>query len=57
MDTCYLVRKVVEEGGWNAKIMGYFFLPDVVTSKPEVSSNPSSVNYNNSNGTVPDVIA
>lgn len=50
LDTCYLVRKVVERNGWNAKIMGYFFLPDVVTSKPEVASKPASVAYNNSNG-------
>ena len=50
LDTCYLVRHVVETNGWNAKIMGYFFLPDVVTSKPAVASNPASVAYNNSNG-------
>lgn len=50
LDTCYLVRKVVEANGWNASIMGYFFLPDVVTSKPEVASKPASVAYNNSNG-------
>ena len=30
--------------------MGYFFLPDVVTSKPEVASEPACVAYNNSNG-------
>ena len=50
LDTCYLVRKAVEAKGWNAKIMGYFFLPDVVTSKSEVSSQKASVDYNNSNG-------
>ena len=50
LDTCYLVRKVVEANGWKASIMGYFFLPDVVTSKPEVASQPASVSYNNSNG-------
>lgn len=50
LDTCYIVRKVCERNGWNAKIMGYFFLPDVVTSKPEVASNAAALAYNNSNG-------
>lgn len=50
LDVCYLVRRAVEANGWNAKIMGYFFLPDVVTSKDEVASQPASVDYNNSNG-------
>lgn len=50
LDVCYLVRKVMDDNGWNAKIMGYFFLPDVVTSKSEVSNQKSSVDYNNSNG-------
>ena len=30
--------------------MGFFFLPDVITSKPQVASDPVKVNYNNSNG-------
>ena len=50
LDVCYLVRHVIRTAGWNAKIMGYFFLPDVVTSKPEVAARPGSVAYNNSNG-------
>lgn len=50
LDTCYLVRKVVAEQGWDARIMGYFFLPDVVTSIPKVANSTSSVAYNNSNG-------
>lgn len=50
LDVCYIVRKIIKRNGWNAKIMGYFFLPDVVTNKPEVSSKPASVAYNNSNG-------
>ena len=50
LDTCYIVRKVCERNGWNAKIMGYFFLPDVVTSKPEVANNAAAKAYNNSNG-------
>lgn len=50
LDTCYMVRQIAKNNGWNAKIMGYFFLPDVVTSKPEVAKNPGAVAYNNSNG-------
>lgn len=50
IDTCYLIRKVAAINGWNIKIMGYFFLPDVVTSKPEVSKADGVKRYNNSNG-------
>ena len=50
LDVCYLVRHVIRTAGWNAKVMGYFFLPDVVTSKPAVASEPACVAYNNSNG-------
>lgn len=50
LDVCYIVRQIIKRNGWNAKIMGYFFLPDVVTNKPEVMAKPASVAYNNSNG-------
>ncbi len=50
LDVCYIVRQIIKRNGWNAQIMGYFFLPDVVTSKPEVMAKPSCVSYNNSNG-------
>lgn len=52
IDTCYIVRQALEEQGLDGKgnIMGFFYLPDVVTSKTEVSANASSVEYNNSNG-------
>ena len=52
IDTCYIVRKTLEEMGLagNGNIMGFFFLPDVVTSKPEVAANSVSCEYNNSNG-------
>ena len=50
VDTCYLVRKVVDDYGLDARIMGYFFLPDVVTGKMPVFYNPAAVAYNNSNG-------
>ncbi len=52
IDTCYIVRKLMEENGWAAasKIMGFFFLPDVATSKPEVMKEPKTVKYNQRNG-------
>ncbi|MBM6939177.1 hypothetical protein H7U37_11700 [Pseudoflavonifractor phocaeensis] len=52
LDTCYIVRKAMEERGWSSfgNIMGFFFLPDVVTSKPEVAAVTSYVDYNHSNG-------
>lgn len=52
LDVCYIIRKALEDKGWGAcgNIMGFFFLPDVVTSKPEVAAIESSVAYNHSNG-------
>ena len=52
IDTCYIIRKVLAELGLthNSALSGFFFLPDVVTSKPEVATMPASVAYNNSNG-------
>ena len=52
IDTCYIVRQLMNENGWSAsgKIMGFFFLPDVVTSKAEVAANKTAVMYNKRNG-------
>ena len=52
LDTCYIVRKVLEDKGWTASgnIMGFFFLPDVVVSRPEVAAIPTVVNQNYANG-------
>ena len=52
IDTCYIVRQLLNENGWSAsgKIMGFFFLPDVVISKREVAANPTVVKYNKRNG-------
>ena len=52
LDTCYIVQKALEDMGraQSANVMGFFFLPDVITSKPQVASDPVKVNYNNSNG-------
>ena len=51
LDTCYIVNKVIEENGWtgNAKVMGFFFLPDVVISKLSHDEH-AAVSYNRSNG-------
>ena len=52
LDTCYIVQKALENMGMAqfANVMGLFFLPDVVTSKPQVASDPAKVKYNSSNG-------
>lgn len=52
LDTCYIVQKALEGMGkaQSANVMGFFFLPDVVTSKPQVAADPVKVNYNSSNG-------
>ena len=52
LDACYIVQKALEEIGnaASSNVMGFFFLPDVVTSKPQVASDPVKVNYNSSNG-------
>lgn len=52
LDTCYIVQKALEGMGkaQSANVMGFFFLPDVVTSKPQVAAEPVKVNYNSSNG-------
>ena len=52
LDACYIVQKALEDMGraQSANVMGFFFLPDVITSKPQVASDPVKVTYNNSNG-------
>ncbi len=52
LDTCYIVQKALEEIGnaASSNVMGFFFLPDVVTSKPQVAADPTKVKYNSSNG-------
>lgn len=52
LDTCYIAQKALENMGraQSSNVMGFFFLPDVITSKPQVASQPVRVNYNNSNG-------
>ena len=52
LDACYIVQKALENMGMAqfANVMGLFFLPDVVTSKPQVASDPAKVKYNSSNG-------
>ena len=52
IDTCYIVRQLMNDNGWSSsgKIMGFFFLPDVVISKREVAAEPKTVKYNKRNG-------
>ena len=52
LDVCYIVRNMLEECGWasSGSIFGFFFLPDVVTSKPEVAAVSSCVGFNYANG-------
>lgn len=52
LDTCYIVQKALEDMGraQSANVMGFFFLPDVVNSKPQVASQPATVKYYSSNG-------
>lgn len=51
IDTCYIVKKVLTDmavGG--AKVFGYFFLPDVITTIPSIAANKVSVDGNYRNG-------
>ncbi len=50
LDVCYIVREIAREMGIEARIYGYFFLPDVVTGKPEVASKKGGVAYNYATG-------
>ena len=50
IDVCYLVRAVLMANGWNGKLFGYFFLPDVVISKEAVRSDALKVHANRRNG-------
>lgn len=52
LDTCYIVRQALQQSGYGSKgnIMGFFFLPDVVTSKKVVADSEVALKYNNSNG-------
>ena len=51
IDVCYLVRKVLHDlGKDNAMILGYFFLPDVNLSIPEIASDPLVSPYIRRNG-------
>lgn len=52
IDTCYIVRDVLKANGWDgtAQVFGFFFLPDVATSIPEVQKTPGALEYNQRNG-------
>lgn len=51
LDTCYLVRKVLDDMGKSeASVSGYFFLPDVNLSVPEVQADTLISTYISVNG-------
>ncbi len=51
LDICYLVRKALQEiGKLESSVCGYFFLPDVNLSVPEVRENPLISKYIKVNG-------
>ena len=52
IDTCYIIRKVLAELGLthNSALSGFFFLPDVVCSRPGLAGSIGAVQYNNENG-------
>lgn len=51
LDVCYLLRKVLDDMGKSeASVSGYFFLPDVNLSVPEVLSDPLISSYIRVNG-------
>lgn len=50
LDICYLVRNVLQKNGWNGKLFGYFFLPDVVIAKPAVRGDAIKEQLNRRNG-------
>jgi hypothetical protein len=51
IDVCYITRKVLRDKGiTGASIFGYFFLPDVITTKNEVKDDPTKIQSNYKNG-------
>jgi len=51
LDICYLVRKALKEiGKQEARVSGYFFLPDVNLSIPAIQENPLISEYIKVNG-------
>ncbi|MDE7313263.1 MAG: tubulin-like doman-containing protein [Eubacterium sp.] len=51
LDVCYLVRRILKQiGKQEARVSGYFFLPDVNLSVPVISENPLISAYIKVNG-------
>lgn len=51
LDACYIVRKVLEDmSAGAATVFGYFFLPDVITTIPEVAADEHKISANYRNG-------
>ena len=51
LDVCYIVRKVLEDLSVGAAtVFGYCFLPDVITTIPEVAADDHKITANYRNG-------
>ena len=51
VDVCYITRKVISDLAYsNAKVFGYFVLPDAIISKEDISKDPVSTASNEKNG-------
>ncbi len=51
IDVCYIVRKVLEDlAAGAATVFGYVFLPDVITTIPEVAADDHKITANYRNG-------
>ena len=51
VDVCYITRKVFNDLGlYDAKVLGYFVLPDAVISKDGIIGNPINIASNEKNG-------
>lgn len=51
LDICYITRKVLRDKGiTGANLFGYFFLPDVITTKEEIKNDTNKIQSNYRNG-------
>ena len=51
VDVCYITKKVISDLAYsNAKVFGYFVLPDAIISKEGISKDPVSTASNEKNG-------
>ena len=51
VDVCYITRKILSDLAYsNAKVFGYFVLPDAIISKKDIMKDPVSIASNEKNG-------